>query len=72
VRYVDPTVEKKEPGFFSRLFGGASQQLPTAKYQIVVRSEGQNSTVTVLNDKGGPADSGDAQRIVKVLADELR
>jgi outer membrane protein assembly factor BamC len=72
VRYVDPTVEKKEPGFFSRLFGGASQQLPTAKYQIVVRSEGQSSTVTVLNDKGGPAASADAQRIVKVLADELR
>jgi outer membrane protein assembly factor BamC len=72
VRYVDPTVEKKEPGFFSKLFGGASQQLPTAKYQIVLRTEGQNSTVTVLGDKGAPAAGTDAQRIVKVLADELR
>jgi len=72
VRYVDPSVEKKEPGFFSKLFGGASKQLPTAKYQIAVRTEGQSSTVTVLSDNGAPAPTADAQRIVKVLADELR
>ena len=72
VRYVDPTVEKKEPGFFSKLFGGASKQLPTTKYQIVVRAQGQGSTVTVLGDNGSPAPAADAQRIVKVLADELR
>ena len=72
VRYVDPSAEKKEPGFFSKLFGGASKPLPTAKYQIAVRTEGQNSTVTVLSDSGAPAPTADAQRIVKVLADELR
>ena len=72
VRYVDPTVEKKEPGFFNKLLGGASQQLPTAKYQIAVQTSGQSSTVTVLNDSGGPAPAADSQRIVKVLADELK
>ena len=72
VRYVDPTVEKKEPGFFGKLFGGASQRLPTAKYQITVHTEGQTSTVSVLTDTGAPAPEADAKRITKVLADELK
>lgn len=72
VRYVDPTAEKKEPSFFGKLFGGASKQLPTAEYQIAVRSQAQASTVTVLDKAGAPARSADAQRIVKVLADELK
>ena len=72
VRYVDPSAEKKEPGFFSKLFGGASKPLPTTKYQVVVRADGQHSLVNVLTDTGAPAPAADAQRIVKVLADELR
>ena len=72
VRYIDPTVEKKDPGFFGRLIGRSSQQLPTSKYQVKVRTEGQRSVVTVLDNAGAPATSADAQRIVKVLADELK
>jgi len=72
VRYVDPTAQKKEPGFFSKLFGAASQQLPTAKYQITVHTEGRNSTISVLTDSGAAAPEADSKRIVKVLADELR
>lgn len=72
VRYVDPTVEKKDPGFFGRLIGRASQQLPTAQYQVAVRADGQGSVVSVLDRAGAPAASADTQRIVKVLADELK
>jgi outer membrane protein assembly factor BamC len=72
VRYVDPTAQKKEPGFFGKLFGAASQPLPTAKYQITVHTEGQATTVSVLADNGAPAPEADAKRIVKVLADELK
>ena len=72
VRYIDPTLEKKEPGVLGRLFGRGSPQLPTSQYQIAVRSEAQNSTVTVLDTHGAAAPSADAQRIVKVLTDELR
>ena len=43
-----------------------------AEYQIAVRSQAQASTVTVLDKAGAPARSADAQRIVKVLADELK
>ena len=72
VRYVDPKIEKQEPGFFGKLFGGASKQLPTTKYQVVVRGEGQASVVTVQDGNGAPAPVADAQRIMQVLADELK
>ena len=72
VRYVDPKIEKQEPGFFGKLFGGASKQLPTTKYQIVVRGEGQSSVVTLQDGNGAPAAVADAQRIMQVLADELK
>lgn len=72
VRYVDPKIEKKEPGFFGKMFGRASTQLPTTKYQIAVRSEAQSSLVSVLDGSGQPAPAADAQRIVTVLAQELK
>jgi len=72
VRYVDPKVQKQEPGLFSKLLGGASQQLPTSKYQIAVRSQGQSSQVAVLDNTGGPAPAADAQRIIQLLADDLK
>ena len=72
VRYVDPSVEKQEPGFFGKLFGRSSAQLPTQQYQVVVRTEGQSSQVSVLDRTGAAAPAADAQRIVKVLADELK
>jgi outer membrane protein assembly factor BamC len=72
VRYVDPTVEKKEPGFFGKLIGRTSQQLPTSQYQIAVRTEGTTSHVTVLDSNGAAAPAADTQRIVTVLADELK
>lgn len=72
VRYVDPTAEKKEPGFFSRIMGSASAQLPTRQYRIAVRSQGSASQVSVLDNSGAAAPAADAQRILKVLADELK
>jgi len=48
VRYVAPT-EKKEQGFFSKLFSRSPDAVPPLKYRIVVRSEGNRSTVSVLN-----------------------
>ncbi|MDR2155046.1 MAG: outer membrane protein assembly factor BamC [Burkholderiaceae bacterium] len=72
VRYVPPSAEKKERGFFGTLFGRSSGQLPTTKYRIAIQTESQNSTITVLGDNGAPAAETDAQRILKVLADELR
>jgi len=71
VRYVAPG-DKKEQGFFSKLFSSSPDAATPLKYRIVVRSEGNQSTVSVLNAAGAPETSDNAQRIVRVLADDLK
>ncbi|MDB5859288.1 MAG: hypothetical protein JWQ76_2977 [Ramlibacter sp.] len=71
VRYVPPNADKKEQGFLSRLFTREKAEAPL-KYRIALKSEGQSTTVSVLNASGAPEKSGDAQRIVQVIADDLK
>ena len=72
VRYVDITSEKKEPGFLSKLFSATATAAAPIKYRITVKSQGDASTVSVLNAQGAPEASANAQRIVKVIADDLK
>jgi len=72
VRYVEPNADKKEKGFFGKLFSRAEPVVPPLKYRISVKSQGDSTTVSVLNDSGAPETSANAQRIVQVIADDLR
>jgi outer membrane protein assembly factor BamC len=72
VRYVAPNADKKEPGFFGKLFSGSSAATPPLKYRIVVRSQGESTTVSVLNEAGAPDTSANAERIVRVITDDLK
>lgn len=72
VRYVEPVVNKTEPGFFSKLFSGSPAATPPLKYRIAVKSQGESTTVSVLNAQGAPEASANAQRIVQVIADDLK
>ena len=72
VRYVEPTADKKEPGFFSKLFSSSSSGVAPLKYRIAVRSQGEATTVSVLNAQGAPEASANAQRIVQIIADDLK
>ena len=72
VRYVSTTSENTEPGFFSKLFSGSAKNAPPTKYQIAVRSQGEQSHVLVLDASGQPESSAITQRIVKVLADDIK
>ena len=72
VRYVEPVTNKAEPGFFSKLFSGSTPTAAPLKYRIVVKSQGENTVVSVLNSQGSPESSTNAQRIVQVIADDLR
>ena len=71
VRYVPPNPEKKDPGFFGRLFTRERNDGPL-KFRIAVRSQGEATTVSVLDAQGAPEASGNAQRIVQVIADDLK
>ena len=71
VRYVAPSSDKAEPGFFAKIFGNTPTVAPL-KYRITVQSQGEASTVAVLNSDGAAEASANAQRILKVIADDLR
>ncbi|CAM3742906.1 outer membrane protein assembly factor BamC [Paracidovorax anthurii] len=71
VRYVEPT-EKKDPGFFGKLLGRSGDAAAPVKYRILVRSTDGKSTVSVLNAAGTPETSANAERIVRVLTDDLK
>lgn len=72
VRYVEPNTSKSEPGFLSKLFSGASPAPAPLKFRILVKGQGENTVVSVLNEKGVAETSANAQRIVKVIADDLK
>ena len=72
VRYVPPNPDRKDPGFLGRLFGPRERAEQPLKFRIAVRSQGEATTVSVLNAEGAPETSANAQRIVQVLADDLK
>jgi outer membrane protein assembly factor BamC len=74
VRYVPPNPDKKEPGFFGRMFNFMRPEKTESplKYRIAVRSQGESTTVSVLDAQGAPEASANAQRIVQVIADDLK
>jgi outer membrane protein assembly factor BamC len=72
VRYVEPNPDKKDQGFFARLFSRSDKGGPPLKFRINLKSQGESTTVSVLNASGAPETSANAQRIVQVIADDLK
>ena len=73
VRYVTPgSADAEKPGFFSRLFSGAKPETAPARYRVLVRSQDNRSTVTVLDAQGQADTTGNAARIAQLLVDDLK
>jgi len=72
VRYVAPSADKAEPSFLGKLFGGSKADETPLKYRIAVVSQGSSTTVSVLDVNGKPDTSVNAQRIVNVIAADLK
>jgi outer membrane protein assembly factor BamC len=73
VRYVPPQKSQQESGFISRLFSSKKEQSVLAKYTISLSASASGHTlIRVLNASGQPEQSGEADRILKLLATELR
>lgn len=72
VRYVDTDTgfKREDPNFLSRLFGAKDPgKAPTYRIHLVTR--GNETEVTVLNDKGVRDESATAKRLLAVLADKI-
>jgi len=72
VRYVEPNADRKDSGFFAKLFRRDDKGAAPLKYRINLKSQGESTTVSVLNAAGTPEASANAQRIVQVIADDLK
>jgi outer membrane protein assembly factor BamC len=70
VRYVD-TAAKEEKGFFSNMFSSKKEAGPV-KYRVAVRKTPSVTEVTVQDATGQTENTPVAQRILKLLADDLR
>ena len=71
VRYVEPSAERAEQGFFTKLFGLGPAPVPL-KYRISVKTQGATTSVAVLSATGTPDSSVGAQRILKLIAEDLK
>ena len=72
VRYAPPGTPDKAPGFFAKLFSTEKATPSLAKYRIVVTSKGDLSTVVIQAADGLPETSVNGEKIIKLLADEIK
>ncbi|MFZ6753071.1 outer membrane protein assembly factor BamC [Undibacterium sp. Dicai25W] len=79
VRYIDQDIDAKtkgaSEGFFSKLFGSSSEASKNAqKYRVYVKNaaSGDLSNVSVQDVDGKPDSSAVAEKILKLLQDQLK
>ena len=73
VRYVAPQTAKQESGFLSRIFSSKKEQNLMTKYVIsLVNAPSGQVWVRVLNTNGQAEQSSDADKILRLIAAELR
>jgi outer membrane protein assembly factor BamC len=72
VRFVGATDTDSKPGFLNRLFSGTKAAPAPEKYRVLVRSSNNRSEVSVQDAQGALATSANAQRILQLLADDLK
>lgn len=72
VRYVPPNPDNSQPGFFKKLISGSPKEMEASKFRITVVSQQDKTTVSVLDAQGAPETSASAERIIKVLADDIK
>src|SRR4029434_3208564 len=54
VRYVAPNPDTKQSGCFGKRFSGSEKASAPLKYRINLKSQGESTTVSVLNSSGAP------------------
>lgn len=72
VRYVPSAKDTSEPGFFSRMFGSKPQVQGLTRYQIQLQAQANQTQVRVLGQSGQAETSENAEKILKLLAGEIR
>ena len=73
VRYVPQATNTEETGFFSRLFSSKPQTPGLMRYQIQMQSSAEGGTLVRVRNQAGQAEASEnAEKILKLLAAEMR
>ncbi len=72
VRYVALSADKAEQGFFGKLFGAAKPDMKPLKFRIVLVVQGEKTSVSVQSENGQIDNSANAQKIIKLIADDIK
>ena len=72
VRHAPQGTPDKAPGFFAKLFSTEKATPSLAKYRIAITSKGDLSTVVIQAADGLPETSVNGEKIIKLLADEIK
>jgi outer membrane protein assembly factor BamC len=73
VRYVAPGTAGQEPGFFERMFSSKKEVPALSRYRITLAGKGESqSLIQVMDANGKPEEAANADRILKLIANELR
>lgn len=71
VRYVEPTTDRNSGGLLAKILNRDDVSDPV-KYRISLKAQGDKTMVSVLDSKGAPEASPTAQKIVQLIADDLK
>jgi len=72
LRYADPSkAGQDEPNFFQRLFSSDKGAEPI-RYRVLVKTQGQATVVSILDNKGQAQTNDIAKGILNLLMDDLR
>lgn len=71
VRYADPELHNKKPGFFSKMFKG-DKTIEEGIYKILLTEEGEKTKVSITSKDGTAAPENVSTQIVKLLYEQLR
>ena len=72
VRYADPEISNKKPGFFSKIFKKDKSTVDDDIYQIALIEQGDTTAVDVTAKDGTPAPEKVTTQIIKLLYEQLR
>jgi len=73
VRYVSASSAGKESGFFAKLFSSSDNSSPAlSKYRITLTHNAGLSSISVLNAEGGADTSDNPEKILRLIAVELK
>ena len=72
VRYAEPDAPRPKQGWLDRILNRSAAAIPTTQYQLIIQEQGGSSFVRALSESGAPLDAATAEKLLKLIAAEIK